>query len=470
MTDPQLNDPENGDYSLNPDSPATGYGCQTFVTGKKYISENKHKRDLTPDDRTTLSGTISESLLLTSLDIQVTDNVLVENGVTLAFSPGANISFNEFYHIDVQGTILAQGSADERITFTAADPYLFTYDNDLAGCWNGFKFINTNDSNDLSLFSYAIFEYAKAVATDNPGYTDAGAVFQVYNFDKLRIENSIFRNNYANYGSIFTVNKDSNITFINNQVSENKVALGGSLALINYSNPKIVSNTIIYNEVLNQDDFHSTGVIESYISKPIIYNNIMYQNIDTFFMEHQLFSAKAYHTRFNGFDFLFGNNNILLSDVNFEIITQDVYLPNTNSQIIDSATLEFLYDIQLPQTDILGNPRIYGSFLDLGAVELYPVSNDNPTIPSNNKISLYPNPFNPEITIEFPANRADRPTLTIYNIRGQVVKTFQENEFNDKKIVWNGRDNQGKTVSSGVYLFRFRSKNYTETKRALLLK
>ena len=65
MTDPQLNDPENGDYSLTPNSPATGYGCQTFATERKYTLESNYKRDLTPDDRTTLSGTISESLLLT---------------------------------------------------------------------------------------------------------------------------------------------------------------------------------------------------------------------------------------------------------------------------------------------------------------------------------------------------------------------------------------------------------------------
>ena len=355
----------------------------------------------------------------------MTDNVIVENGVTLAFAPGANISFNGFYHINVQGTILAQGRADERITFTAADPYLFTYDNDLAGCWNGFKFVNTNDSNDLSLFSYAIFEYAKAVDSENPGYTDAGAVFEIYNFDKLRVENSIFRNNYANYGAIFAVNKDSNITFINNQVSDNKVALGGSLALINYSNPRIVNNTIVNNEVLNQDDFHSTGVIESYISKPIIYNNIMYQNIDTFFLEHQLFSAKTYHTRYNGLDFLFGYDNILLADEELELNNNGIYTLISNDAIVDSASLELPFCIQIPQFDIIGNTRLISSSIDMGAVEIQPVSNDNNTQLLVETLALYPNPFNPEITIELTNDRTSGSTLTIYNLKGTGCEVLQ---------------------------------------------
>ncbi len=468
MTDPQLTDAENGDFSLAPDSPAIGYGCQTFGPLVKYPPASNITRDLTPDNRTTLSGTISESILLTALDIQVTDNVLVEDGITLAFTPGANITFNEFYHIEVQGTILAQGTANERITFTAADPYLFTYDDDLAGAWNGFKYFNTKDTNESSLFTFAIFEYTKAIDSEYPGFTDAGAVFQVYAFDKLRIENSIFRNNYANYGSILALNKDSNITFINNQVTDNKVAMGGSLALISYSNPRIVNNTIINNEVLNQDDFHSTGVIESYISKPIIYNNIIYQNSDNFFEEHQLFSAKTYHTRFNGLDFPFGTNNILISNLNFSFNDLNIYLPTDNTQIIDSASQELPFSLELPQYDILGNLRIYNNQLDMGAVELQSVSNDDVSQLQTVNLSLYPNPFNPEITIEMPKDMPEKATLTIYNLKGQIVKTFHE--LDNYKLVWSGLDNQGKKVTSGIYLFKYETKSFSEIKKALLIK
>lgn len=467
MLDPLLTDPDNGDYTLQANSPAIGYGCQTFTFGNKNTSKTNQRRDLTPDNRTTLSGTISESLLLTSLDVLVIDNVLVQEGVTLAFSPGAVISFNEFYHFDVQGSILAQGTADARITFTASDPYLFTYDNDLAGCWNGFKYYQTNDNNDVSLFQYAIFEYAKALDEEENGFTNAGAVFNIYNFDKIRIENSIFRNNYAHYGSILALNKDSNIEFINNQVNDNKAELGGSFALINYSNPRIINNTICNNEVLNTDDFHSTGIIESYISKPIIYNNIIYQNIDNFFMDNQLFSAKAYHTRFNGLDFSFGNNNIFLAQLDYEIDEAGIYYFNSNSQVLNSATYELPFNIDLPVHDILGNTRFDDNALDLGTVEGQYVSNDSNVHDIHSDIKLYPNPFNPEITLKFPNNHK-RSKVIIYNIKGQIVKTY--NNITQNKLVWDGRDERQKKVVSGIYFFKFQSDKHETIKKALLLK
>ena len=468
MTDPQLNDPDNGDYSLTPNSPALGYGCQSFTQGKSILNADKMNKELTPDTRTTLSGVISESILINSLNIQVTGDVLIENEVILAFLPGTTISFNDYYQIDVQGTILAQGNADARITFTAADPYLFTYDDDLAGSWNGFKFINTKDTNDLSLFSYAVFEYTKAVDSENTGYTDAGAVFNVYDFDKIRIENSIFRHNYAHYGAVLALNKDSNITFINNQVTDNKVALGGSMALISYSNPRIINNTVVNNEVLNQDDFHSTGVIESYISKPIIYNNIIYQNSDYFFMDNQLFSAKDYHTRFNGIDFPFGNNNITLNNLIYELGENGIYIFSANPEIIDAASLELPYQLEIPSYDILGHARINNSVLDLGPVELQAVSNEHDVQANSLQLNLYPNPFNPQITIEIPNKLDKKGKLTIYNIRGQLVRTFSNIE--NHKLIWSGLDSQGKEVSSGIYLFKYSDQDIELIEKGILVK
>ncbi len=467
MLDPLLTDPENGDYTLQTNSPAIGYGCQTF-TARKLGPKQDIFRDLIEDDRELLSGNIFESILLTSLNIQVTDNVTVEDGVTLAFSPGAVISFNEFYHIDVQGTILAQGSPDARITFTAADPYLFTFDNSLAGAWNGFKYHQTNDNNQASLFQYAIFEYAKAVDEEENGFTNAGAVFNIYNFDNIRIENSIFRNNYAHYGSVLALNKDSNIEFINNQVSDNKAGYGGSFALISYSNPRIINNTIVDNQVLNQDDFHSTGIIESYISKPIIYNNIIYQNTDNFFMDNQLFSAKAYHTCFNGLDFSFGTNNIFLDQLVYEIDEAGIYYFNSNPQVLNSATYELPFNIYLPVQDILGNTRFDNDALDLGTIEGQYVSNDTNSEVVSSGIKLYPNPFNPDINIILPKKISSPNKLSIYNVRGQLVKTFSN--INQEKLIWDARDEGLHKVASGIYFFKYKSQEKEFIQKALLLK
>ena len=81
MIDPQLTDPENGDYSLVENSPASGYGCQTFNNKQRRGNFPTSSIFLTPDDRTTLSGEITESLYLTALEIQVTGDVYISNGV-----------------------------------------------------------------------------------------------------------------------------------------------------------------------------------------------------------------------------------------------------------------------------------------------------------------------------------------------------------------------------------------------------
>ncbi len=89
----------------------------------------------------------------------------------------------------------------------------------------------------------------------------------------------------------------------------------------------------------------------------------------------------------------------------------------------------------------------------------------------------YPNPFNSSTAIRFSISSSTlqgRPqvTLRIYNIRGQLVRTLlnEEKESGAYQIVWDGKDNWGKEVVSGIYFYQLRAKGFTETKKMLLLK
>ncbi len=88
----------------------------------------------------------------------------------------------------------------------------------------------------------------------------------------------------------------------------------------------------------------------------------------------------------------------------------------------------------------------------------------------------YPNPFNPTTNIKFSLKADSKVTLNIYNIRGQKVKTLINDnmEAGYHTIVWNGRDDSGKSVSSGVYFNNFGSiaedGDYTSVKKMILLK
>lgn len=96
------------------------------------------------------------------------------------------------------------------------------------------------------------------------------------------------------------------------------------------------------------------------------------------------------------------------------------------------------------------------------------------TIPhSIPQLSNYPNPFNPTTTIEFSIQNDSEVDLTIFNLKGQKIKTLANNKFNvgSHSIIWNGDDNLGNPVSSGIYYYELNINGKTEfVKKCLLLK
>ncbi len=84
----------------------------------------------------------------------------------------------------------------------------------------------------------------------------------------------------------------------------------------------------------------------------------------------------------------------------------------------------------------------------------------------------YPNPFNPETTISFSLAEAGDVTIEIFNIKGQrIVKLVDEyKEAGNHRITWNSRDQKNRPVASGVYLYRMRTGDYTESSRMILMK
>ena len=105
-------------------------------------------------------------------------------------------------------------------------------------------------------------------------------------------------------------------------------------------------------------------------------------------------------------------------------------------------------------------------------VSLVGTGNEIPAITRLN--GNYPNPFNPETTISFSLKEPSHVRLEIYNIQGQKVRTLIDNTMEAKyhKVIWDGCDDHLQQVSSGVYLYKFKTEsgNYTSTKKMLLMK
>lgn len=84
----------------------------------------------------------------------------------------------------------------------------------------------------------------------------------------------------------------------------------------------------------------------------------------------------------------------------------------------------------------------------------------------------YPNPFNPETTIRFDLPNAVNVTLEVYNILGQRVCTLlaQKMEPGYHAVMWDGADDYGVRVGSGVYYFRINAGSFSDVKKMALVK
>jgi len=84
----------------------------------------------------------------------------------------------------------------------------------------------------------------------------------------------------------------------------------------------------------------------------------------------------------------------------------------------------------------------------------------------------YPNPFNPVTTISFVLNERTQARLSIYDTEGKLVTTLVNDELGPglKVVTWDGKDDRGHQVSSGVYLCRLTAGKRTLTKKMVLIK
>jgi hypothetical protein len=98
--------------------------------------------------------------------------------------------------------------------------------------------------------------------------------------------------------------------------------------------------------------------------------------------------------------------------------------------------------------------------------------NMKPTVFRNNLAQNFPNPFNPSTTIAYSIADDTNVDLRIYDVTGALVKTLVDDfrKKNNYKIVWDGINNQGNSVASGVYFYRLIAGDFRATKKMVLLR
>jgi hypothetical protein len=137
------------------------------------------------------------------------------------------------------------------------------------------------------------------------------------------------------------------------------------------------------------------------------------------------------------------------------------------------------YDISAISLDSQGqtDQPVELTFNDVSDADivLSPTSvDDNTTVlPTVSSLSQnYPNPFNAQTMISFDLAKPGRVELAVYNIVGQKIVTLIDGEYaaGGHSIIWNGFDSRGTAVSSGIYYYRLKTDDKSETMKMTLLK
>lgn len=170
--------------------------------------------------------------------------------------------------------------------------------------------------------------------------------------------------------------------------------------------------------------------------------------------------------------------NQLLQPVQGALITVDTYTATT---VADGSYVIQLpagtYSVTCTHGDYFDNTQenvqiTAGQSTELNFAIL-PVANEDNLLVSVTKLNgNYPNPFNPNTTISYDVKDASEVFLAIYNVKGQLIRSLvnEAKSTGHYTVEWDGKDQHGSVVGSGIYQYVMKAGKYQETRRMTLMK
>ena len=160
----------------------------------------------------------------------------------------------------------------------------------------------------------------------------------------------------------------------------------------------------------------------------------------------------------------------------FMPIDLKIVCPDTTFiHVVDNHNLVHHYSIPIPSgksvTDLIVDPDKW--ILRKVEFQKYVDVKHSQEVPLTYALhSAYPNPFNPVTTIRYDLPEQSFINLTIYNILGKKVRTLVNDlqGAGNRSVIWNGTDEFGRSVGTGIYLYQIRAEDFNQTRRMVLLK
>ncbi len=443
------------------------------------------------------AGAVEGTWTLNQSPYEVQGAIYVDDNTTLTIEAGVVVQFNTTELFEINGCLIAEGTAQDSIVFTNYDPLIR---------WGGIGWKNTPATNDTSKIAYCVFKHASSYGTDQ--FMNSGGAIGVWNVNKLTIRHSTFRFNKADQpglkepsGGAIAIN-NSAISISHCIFHNNSAELGGAIVLY-IDSETIIDNCLFYENESIRDggaievyessvgyfinctfaDNHAGrggGAIDSYSSMPTLTNCIMWGNAaddlgNQVYISSVSSGLNIYYCDIEGGEAGFGGHDNLGETIELlDTIPEFMgsgdfpYAIGASSGCIDYGTLDTLYLPDgwiCPSLDLADTTRTISATIDLGAYE-------NQLTTSTNEyraeqilnLSIFPNPTANTLTINFELTESKRVNIQLYALTGQLLKLIVNRSVTPGKQF---HHIDMSTLPNGYYLLKLRAGNTTVTKKVI---
>ncbi|MFC1717980.1 PKD domain-containing protein, partial [Candidatus Poribacteria bacterium] len=388
-SDPLLVDVANGDYHLADFSLCIGAGTNTGAPDKDIVGNDRPDPSGSDCDMGAYESMLGESVSTTNVhhsgtissdetwyaenNCHIIDDVLeVSSGVTLTIEPGVIVKFHST-RMRIYGTLIADGTPDEKIVFTSIRDDSYGGDtnqdgNNTTPAPQDWQYLGIRPESTNSVIDNAIFMYAGGGGSPNLDINSSsttvsncemayGSYYGIFATSCTMTVSNVYVHHNNGCG-IFL--QSANLTIENSVISEN--SRGGIYC--NGSSPKIINTTIVGNSNGGQGGCQPSGIYCDNNSHPTAINNILWDNLpDQIHVAGSSGIDITYSDIMGGWS---GAGNIYADPMFVDAVNNNYQLSDT-SPCISVGTLS----PDVPSTDLLGNPRPEpsGSTPDMGAYE-----------------------------------------------------------------------------------------------------